>query len=74
MTKCGFFEDAVGDVFDLEDAWRELRRKYIWSLSELKCKCDFVRECKGGCRYRALHYSGDIFGEDPVMCAIFKAR
>ncbi|WP_290901869.1 radical SAM protein [Ferroglobus sp.] len=74
VTKCGFFEDTVGDVFDLEDAWRELRRKYIWSLSELKCKCDFVRECKGGCRYRALHYSGDIFGEDPVMCAIFKAR
>ncbi|ADC65771.1 Radical SAM domain protein [Ferroglobus placidus DSM 10642] len=74
VTKCGFFEDAVGDVFNLEEAWSELRKKYIWRLSELKCECDFVEKCRGGCRYRALHYSGDIFGEDPVMCAIFKAR
>ena len=73
VTKCGFFDDVVGSAYDLREAWKELRKKYIWTISKLKCECEFLEECRGGCRYRALLYAGDLFGEDPVMCSLFKS-
>ncbi len=72
MTKCGFFNESVGDAEDLEKAWDEMKRKYIWKIDELKCECDYKDECKGGCRFRALNYTGNLFDRDPVMCSIFR--
>ncbi len=73
VSKCGFFEDeAVGSVDEgLKTCWERLKEKYIWTVDELQCECEFRQDCRGGCRYRALVYSGNLFGEDPVMCRIF---
>jgi radical SAM protein with 4Fe4S-binding SPASM domain len=73
VSKCGFFEDeAVGSVDEgLKTCWERLKERYIWTIDELQCECEFRQDCRGGCRYRALVYSGNLFGEDPVMCRIF---
>jgi len=72
VSKCGFFEDYVGNVSEgLKTCWDRLKEKYVWRLDELRCECEFKDVCRGGCRFRALKYSGDIFGADPVMCRIF---
>lgn len=75
VVKCGFFEQSAGNVMDgLERCWERVKEKFIWRVEELKCQCDHREECRGGCRYRALVHSGDLFLEDPVMCAIFGVR
>jgi len=72
VTKCGFFETGVGSVLEgLDVCWERMKKEYIWSIEELECKCGFVDECRGGCRYRAMVYSGDLFLHDPVMCSLF---
>jgi len=72
VVKCGFFEESVGNVGDgLEKCWGKMKEKFIWKVDMLKCNCDYKEECRGGCRYRALVYSGDLFFEDPVMCVVF---
>lgn len=68
VSKCGFFEERVGDVNDLRQAWKELCRKYLWTLDMLECReCRLIYDCRGGCRYRAKAYRG-IFAPDPVLC------
>jgi radical SAM protein with 4Fe4S-binding SPASM domain len=69
VSKCGFFEDEpAGDVNDLGSAWGEICKKYLWTLDKLDCHdCRLVRECRGGCRFRARQYKG-IFAPDPVLC------
>lgn len=75
VVKCGFFEESAGNVIEgLDKCWENLRKKYIWKVSDLNCNCEYKSECKGGCRYRALIYSGDLFGEDPVMCHLFEFK
>ncbi len=67
VSRCGFFE-PVGDVNDLRKAWEELCNKYLWTLDMLECRdCRLIRDCRGGCRYRAKQYKG-IFAPDPVLC------
>jgi radical SAM protein with 4Fe4S-binding SPASM domain len=66
-AKCGFYEDnPLGDARQgLLDCWLSL--KHI-PLEELECKdCPLVKECAGGCRYRAPH----PLAPDPVMCALY---
>lgn len=73
VTKCGFFEEAVGNVREgLRVCWERLKKKFIWRLDELKCRCEYIKNCKGGCRYRALVYSGDLLSHDPVMCSLYE--
>lgn len=69
VSKCGFFGDRpAGDVNDLRSAWEELCKKYLFTLDELDCQpCTKIRECKGGCRFRAEKYRG-IYAPDPLMC------
>lgn len=76
VVKCGFFEEPVGNVVSdgLRRCWEEMKRRFIWRLEELKCNCQFLEECKGGCRYRALVYSGHLFSCDPVMCSAYGVR
>lgn len=69
VSKCGFFEnEPVGDVNDLSSAWAEICKKYLFTLDKLDCRdCEVIRDCRGGCRFRAKQYKG-IFAPDPVLC------
>ena len=69
VSKCGFFRDEpVGNSNDLRSGWEELCKKYLFNLNELDCRdCTKIRDCRGGCRFRAKQYGG-IYGPDPLMC------
>ncbi len=69
VSKCGFFEDTpVGDVNDLKAAWAKVCRDYLWTLDKLDCRdCKIIRDCRGGCRFRAKQYRG-ILAPDPILC------
>jgi len=69
VSKCGFFEnEPAGDVNDLRSAWQNICKSYLWRLDELECNdCAVLRDCKGGCRFRARQYKG-ILAPDPLMC------
>ena len=41
-----------------------------FSLDELKCDCEYIESCRGGCRYRAELF-GDPFGKDLDRCAFY---
>jgi radical SAM protein with 4Fe4S-binding SPASM domain len=65
VAKCGLYRDQpLGQLAaGLEKCW--LRLPHL-RLSELDCApCALVRECRGGCRFRA----GRGLEPDPVMCA-----
>jgi len=67
VLKCGFFpDDRLGNVSEgLEACWK---RAHHIPLSELECRaCFHLKECKGGCRFRAPTPKG----KDPIMCARF---
>jgi radical SAM protein with 4Fe4S-binding SPASM domain len=73
VTKCGFFTEGVGNIKteSLLDCWRRIISEYIPRLEALECRdCEFVRECRGGCRYRAMQIK-DFKGKDPFMCSLF---
>jgi len=75
VTKCGFFTESVGNIAEgLDVCWERMKKKFIWKLSELKCRCQFITTCRGGCRYRAITFLRDLHGCDPVMCHIFGVK
>jgi radical SAM protein with 4Fe4S-binding SPASM domain len=67
ICKCGFYADSpsgtLGDGLAL--GWSNIPRI---KLDQLRCDCEIIEQCKGGCRYRAEQAEGR-FGRDPVMCA-----
>jgi radical SAM protein with 4Fe4S-binding SPASM domain len=69
VSKCGFFEDEpAGDVNNLNTAWANLCKDYLWRLDELECRdCKVIQDCRGGCRFRARQYQGRL-GPDPLFC------
>ncbi len=69
VTKCTFYSDrAVGRIEEgLRVCWQRI--KPIW-LNELKCDCEYIESCRGGCRYRA-ELSGDPLGKDLYRCALY---
>ena len=77
ITKCGFFyEENVGNVHELglKQSWKLIQKNLNWLLDDLKCKemnCEFLNECKGGCRYRAYQNTKDIYGPDTFKCFQF---
>jgi len=77
VSKCGFFtEKSPGNIFEigLQKSWEGIQQSSNWNISELKCaelNCEYLDECRGGCRYRALVYSGDERGIDPYKCAAY---
>jgi radical SAM protein with 4Fe4S-binding SPASM domain len=77
VTKCGFFTDkSPGNVLKigLKESWRGIQRSCIWDIKDLKCtdlNCDVIDECRGGCRYRALKHSNDLYGLDPYKCIAY---
>ncbi len=74
VTKCGFFSGlSPGNVFDigLKESWEFIQQKANWDINELACSelgCEFLKECRGGCRFRSSKYSNDIRGIDPYKC------
>ncbi len=68
VAKCGFYShQAVGGVAEgLAVCWTRLGPL---TTAELTCRCPYLEECRGGCRYRAF-LSGDPLGPDPVQCAL----
>ncbi len=77
IAKCGFFYDnPVGNIkYDtLESCWKKIISQYIWKLDTLNCYklgCPYLAECRGGCRYRALQYTGDLMDLDPIKCNFY---
>ncbi len=67
ICKCGFYQNSpVGNVADcLAKGWHNIPRTKI---GQLRCDCEILQDCRGGCRYRA-EVEGDKFGKDPIMCA-----
>ncbi len=67
ICKCGFYQNSpVGNITDgLANGWRNIPRT---KLGQLRCDCEILQDCRGGCRYRA-EVTGDKFGRDPIMCA-----
>lgn len=72
LCKCDYFPGiSGGNAFEkgLLDAWKDLKKIRI---EETDCKgCRFVDSCRGGCRYRAFTYNGNMAAKDPVACAIY---
>lgn len=66
VAKCGFFSaEPVGYIDEgLQTCWKRI--KHI-KLKDLDCNCDYVQECRGGCRYRAL-LANNLYSCDPVQC------
>jgi len=72
VSKCGFYKEAVGSIASesLSSLWQRVVELYTPTVDKLSCRsCRFVRECRGGCRYRAKA-KGDFLGRDPFMCAL----
>ena len=77
VSKCGFFtEKSPGNVFELglKESWKGIQESCIWGINDLKCRsldCEYLDECRGGCRYRALKHTNDLYGIDPYKCIAF---
>ncbi|MHA1268449.1 MAG: radical SAM protein [Candidatus Helarchaeota archaeon] len=77
VVKCGFFEnEPVGNINNesLSDLWNIIQKKYIWKIDNLKCSdlnCPHIKDCYGGCRYRAKVMFGDLMGLDKIKCKIY---
>ena len=68
-SKCTFYADRpVGTVDEgLRACWQRIRPI---RMETLRCDCDFLEACRGGCRYRA-ELSGSALGKDPYRCSLY---
>jgi radical SAM protein with 4Fe4S-binding SPASM domain len=68
-AKCAFYsDDPVGHIREgLSRCWQRVKHT---CLDELKCDCDELDACRGGCRYRAA-LLGDNLGKDLYRCALY---
>ncbi len=71
---CSFFEDnPLGNIDEgLENLWK--KKKHVL-LKELECSrigCQFIDECFGGCRARAMTLSGKKDSRDLFKCHQFE--
>lgn len=66
VAKCGLFsEEPVGTIDEgLRLCWERMVRI---PLERLKCRCNVLEDCRGGCRYRAK-ILGDFLGPDLFQC------
>ena len=69
-AKCTFYADR--NAGNIKGGLRECRQKIKpIRLSKLKCDCEHIEICRGGCRYRA-EMLGDPMGKDLYRCALYK--
>lgn len=66
VAKCLFYNDVPAGNIDegLAVCWSRIPPV---RLDELKCDCEFINTCRGGCRFRA-GLSGDVYGKDLYRC------
>lgn len=66
-AKCGFYAGRpVGTISEgLAACWQRIRKI---PLAELECDCEFVEDCRGGCRFRAAGYYNSGRGPDLCQC------
>lgn len=69
VAKCTFYADRPSGR--IEEGLRECRgrMKHI-RLDELRCDCDYLGECRGGCRFRA-ELLGEPLGKDLYRCSLY---
>ena len=69
IAKCTFFSDKPAGTIQqgLRKSWKNIEPI---RLEEIECDCDYIEECRGGCRYRAL-LSGNIKGKDLYKCYFY---
>jgi radical SAM protein with 4Fe4S-binding SPASM domain len=69
VSKCTFYSKApVGIIAEgLQKCWQRITPL---RLAELRCDCDHIESCRGGCRYRAL-LLGDPLGKDLYKCNLY---
>ena len=68
-SKCTFYSDRpTGTVADgLAKCWQRIAPV---RLTDLKCNCTHIEDCRGGCRYRAEILDGPL-GRDLYRCAMY---
>lgn len=66
VARCGFYaEQPVGSLSEgLAACWQKIEPV---RLAELECDCEFVADCRGGCRFRAAGYNNET-GPDLAQC------
>jgi len=66
-ARCGFYADEpVGTISEgLAACWQRIGKI---PLAELECDCEFVEDCRGGCRFRAAGYYNNGRGPDLCQC------
>lgn len=70
VAKCTFYrERKVGTIREgLRECWQRIRPIRI---EELRCDCEYIEDCRGGCRYRAEILTGDPMGKDLYRCSYY---
>ncbi|MHB1325215.1 MAG: radical SAM protein [Thermoleophilia bacterium] len=65
-ARCGFYAgEPVGTISEgLAACWQKVKKL---PLSELECDCEFLEDCRGGCRFRAAGYNNPE-GADLCQC------
>lgn len=68
IAKCTFYSDRkVGLIKDgLRECWQKIKPV---RLMDLKCDCEYIEVCRGGCRYRAEILTADPLGKDLYRCS-----
>jgi radical SAM protein with 4Fe4S-binding SPASM domain len=68
-AKCAFYEDnSVGTIAEgLRSSWSKVTPI---KLHDLRCDCEFLDVCRGGCRYRAEIFEGKG-GKDRYRCIFY---
>lgn len=69
IAKCTFYENhPVGAIDEgLRTTWRRVQPV---RLKDLKCNCEYLEVCRGGCRYRAELLEGKG-GKDLYRCRLY---
>ncbi|MDO8736347.1 MAG: radical SAM protein, partial [Thermoleophilia bacterium] len=67
VARCGFYADQpVGSISEgLAACWQRIGKI---PLAELECDCEFLEDCRGGCRFRATGYYNRVRGPDLCQC------
>jgi len=69
VAKCTFYADQpLGRTEEgLRECWKRLKPVL---LKDLTCDCEYLENCRGGCRYRA-ELSGEPAGKDLYKCSSY---
>lgn len=64
----------IGNIYyiSIEDCWNKVIKQFYGLTCKYKNTCKYYKYCAGGCRHRALIFSGDIEGSDSFMCRFYK--